>query len=99
MQQESTKVKWYKRKEVWGTALTLLSFSPELINSVVDVGLLPEYTLVAKLATPIGLILTALGLRAGYKDNNLPGGLTRVMDKIPDNISGVKGSGNKKFNK
>lgn len=93
MQGQINKVKWYQRKEVWGTALTLLSFSPELINSFVDVGVLPEYTIVAKLATPIGLILTALGLRSGYKDNNLPGGLTKLMDKVPDRISGVKGSG------
>lgn len=92
MSDQPAKVRWYQRKEVWGTALTLLSFSPELINSVVDIGLLPEYTLVAKLATPIGLILTAFGLRSGYKDNNLPGGLTKLMDKVPDSITGVKGS-------
>lgn len=91
MNEQPVKVKWYQRKEVWGTALTLFSFSPELINSVVDIGLLPEYTVVAKLATPIGLILTALGLRSGYKSNNLPGGLTRLMDKVPDSITGVKG--------
>lgn len=92
MDEQTNKVKWYQRKEVWGTALTLLSFSPEIVNSFVDIGLLPEYTLVAKLATPIGLILTALGLRSGYKDDNLPGGLTKVMDKIPDSVTGVRGS-------
>ena len=96
---EIKKIKFWQRKEVWGTALTLLSFSPEIVNSFVDIGILPEYTLVAKLATPIGLILTALGLRSGYKDNNLPGGLTKAMDKIPDTITGVRGSGNEKFNK
>lgn len=95
MNEETKKVKWYQRKEVWGTALTLLSFSPDIVNSFVDVGLLPEYTIVAKLATPVGLILTVLGLRSGYKDNNLPGGLTKAMDKIPDSITGVRGSGNK----
>jgi len=95
MDEEPKKVKWYQRKEVWGTALTLLSFSPEIVNSFVDIGILPEYTLVAKLATPIGLVLTALGLRSGYKDNNLPGGLIRAMDKMPDNITGTRNSGNK----
>ena len=96
---EPNKIKFWQRKEVWGAALTLLSFSPELIHSFVDVGFLPEYTIVAKLATPIGLILTALGLRSGYKDNNLPGGLTKAMDKMPDSVTGVRGSGNEKFNK
>ena len=66
------KVKWYQRKEVWGTALTLLSFSPEIINSMVDVGLLKDFTLVAKLATPVGLILTVLGIRSGNRDKNMP---------------------------
>jgi hypothetical protein len=92
MNEETKKVKWYQRKEVWGTALTLLSFSPEIVNSFVDVGILPEYTLVAKLATPFGLILTALGLRSGYKDNNLPGGLSKAGKKIDNSI-------NKYFNK
>lgn len=92
MNEEPKKVKWYQRKEVWGTALTLLSFTPEIVNSFVDIGILPEYTLVAKLATPIGLILTALGLRSGYKQDNLPGGITRAMDKMPDEFTGIKGS-------
>ena len=95
MNEEQKKVKWYQRKEVWGTALTLLSFSPELVNSFVDIGILPEYTLVAKLATPIGLILTALGLRSGYKEDNLPGGITKTMDKMSDKITGIRGSENK----
>jgi len=99
MNEHTNKISFWKRKEVWGAALTLLSFSPEIVNSFVDIGILPEYTIVAKLATPIGLILTALGLRSGYKDDNLPGGLTRMLDKIPDNISGVKGIRNEKFNK
>lgn len=86
------KIKFWQRKELWGAALTLLSISPELINSVVNIGLLPEYTLIAKLATPIGLILTVLGLRSGYKSDNLPGGITKVMNKIPDSITGVRGS-------
>lgn len=98
MNEQRNKLVWYKRKEIWGAALTLLSFSPEIVNSFVSVGILPEYTIVAKLATPIGLILTALGLRSGYKDNNLPGGITKAMDQIPDSITGVKGSGNEKIN-
>lgn len=92
MKEQTKKVKWYQRKEVWGTALTLLSFSPEIVNSFVDVGILPEYTLVAKLATPVGLILTALGLRSGYKYKNLPEGLSKAGGKIDSSI-------NKFFNK
>lgn len=87
MQEESKKIKWYQRQEVWGTALTVLSFSPDIINSFVDAGILPEYTLVAKIATPIGLILTALGLRNGHRDKNLPSGLSKVGEKIDTSIN------------
>ena len=90
MDDELKKIKWYQRQEIWGTALTVLSFSPEIINSFVDVGILPEYTFVAKIATPIGLILTALGLRAGYKDKNLPGGLSRVGKTIDKSLNKFK---------
>jgi hypothetical protein len=69
---EADKVKFWQRKEVWGSLLTLISYSPEIINSVVGIGILPEHTLVARLVTPIGLILTALGLRDGKKYNNMP---------------------------
>lgn len=62
---------WYKRKELWGMLLNLASFSPEIIQSFVDVGVLPPYTALAKLALPIGLILTVLGLKKGYKSENL----------------------------
>ena len=82
------KIKFWKRKEVWGTALTILSFAPEML------GLFPQHTLAFKIATPIGLILAALGLRSGYKADNLPSGITRVMDKAPDTVTGVKGSDN-----
>lgn len=76
-------IPWYKRKELWGTALTLLSFSPELINSVVDAGIIPEYTLIAKLATPIGIILTVLGLRKGYNAKNL---IFQNNSKLPEGL-------------
>ena len=85
---EADKVKWYQRKEVWGTALTLLSFSPDIINSLVDTGILPGFTLVARLATPVGLILTALGLRDGKKFNNMPWSKGEEIpeDKLPSGL-------------
>lgn len=67
-------VKWYQRREVWGTALTLLSFTPEILS------IFPQHTLAFKIATPIGLILTTLGLRAGQRDKNLP------WNKLPEGI-------------
>lgn len=82
--------KWYLRKEIWGVGLTLLSFSPEIIDTFVQAGLLKDYTLIAKLALPLGLILNVLGLRKGYKAENLPSGIMKVMDKIPDKYTGTR---------
>lgn len=86
------KISWWKRKELWGTILTAISYSPEIIGSFVDIGIIPEYTLAAKLVMPLGILLTIFGLRKGYKSDNLSSGLTKMLDKIPDEYTGTKGS-------
>lgn len=75
-------IPWYKRKEFWGTVITVISFTPEVLQ------LFPEQTLAFKLALPVGIILTALGLRKGYKANNLWQWITNIMHRIPDKITG-----------
>lgn len=75
-------IPWYKRKELWGTVVTVVSFTPELLQ------VFPQHTLAFRLALPVGLLLTALGLRKGYKANNLLVGVTKIMHKIPDKITG-----------
>ena len=72
MEEAKTK-KWYLRKETWGVVVTLLSFSPELINWAVQTDILADYTLLAKLALPIGILLNVLGLRKGWRAENLTG--------------------------
>lgn len=85
--QSSKPCPWYKRLENYGGILTGLStiltlFSPN--------------TLAYKAGIAIGGILTMTGLRNGYQANNLPSGITQVMDQIPDKITGVKGSATSK---
>lgn len=75
-------IPWYKRKELWGTLINLVAFAPELLQAF------PEKTLAFKLALPVGIILTALGLRKGYKANNLWRWTTDIMHKIPNKITG-----------
>lgn len=85
---EEKKIKpWYLRKEVLGTALSTVS------------GLLmlfPSHTTAYKVGATIGITLGGItgiiGLRKGYQANNLPDGITKVMDAIPDSLTGVKGS-------
>lgn len=83
---EENKKAWYKRKEFWGSALTtasglLMLFSPNTVAYKIGTGL----SIIA------GSGLIGQGLKTGYQSDNLPSGLTRVLDLIPDRITGVKG--------
>lgn len=77
------KIKWFQRKENWGVALTAVSGILVLFN---------EHTAAYKIGVGLGVGLTAFGLRSGYKADNLPKGITEVMDSIPDSITGKKGA-------
>ena len=70
---ESKPKKWHKRKEVWGAALTVISGGLMLFA--------PVYTVAYKVGAFIGLALGAFGIKKGYKANNLPSGLTKIIDK------------------
>jgi len=74
---------WYKRKETWGAALTTLSSVLVLFE---------QKTVAYKVGIVLGVGLTAFGLRKGYKADNLPSGVTEVMDSIPNILTGKKGS-------
>ena len=92
---------WYKRKEFWGpiiaAASTALGYLPDATPMIIQ-KLVPKHTVIFHLAQPIGIILggifTAIGLRKGYKADNLPGGVTKVLDQIPNEITGIKGEDN-----
>jgi hypothetical protein len=76
--------KWWKRKEVWGGVLTVLSAGLELFAA--------PHTLGYKAGILIGVGLSVWGFRKGYQADNLPSGISKVMDRIPDKITGVRGS-------
>lgn len=84
---------WWKNWRTYTSiGLGVLAFSPELIDWAVKADLLKDYTLLAKLGVPLGILVKILNLKAQYKMDNLPSGITKVMDKIPDKYTGVKGS-------
>lgn len=70
---ESKPKKWYKRKEVWGAALTMVSGGLELFA--------PPHTVAYKIGVFVGIGLSAFGVSKGYKAKNLPSGLTKTIDK------------------
>lgn len=77
---------WYARMEFWGSLIMpasgiLMLFSPNTI----------AYKVGAGLGFLAGSGLFGAGSKKGYQSDNLPGGLTKVMDMIPDSITGVKG--------
>lgn len=74
---------WWKRKETWGAALTVISGGLELFA--------PSHTVAYKVGVFLGLGLSATGLRKGYSSDNLPSGIASLMDKIPNSITGEKG--------
>ena len=76
------KKKWYKRKELWGAALTVISGGLELFA--------PPHTVAYKVGVVVGIGLSAFGLRQGYQGDNLPSGISKYMDKIPNNITGKR---------
>lgn len=76
---------WWWTKTIGQAALTTgVAFAPELLQ------LLPEHTLLFKLALPIGMFLKLTFMRKEYQENELPDGLSKVGDKIPDRITGIR---------
>lgn len=86
-EEKKNSIKWYKRLEVWGTLLQgisgiLLLFPGHTTAHLVGAGL----------GIGIGTATQVKGLLKGYQADNLPDGITKVMDSIPDSLTGVKGS-------
>jgi hypothetical protein len=84
---KNEELKWWLKTgaEVIGT--TAIAFAPELLQ------LLPENTLLFKLAIPIGVAIKFFKMKYDYKRDNLPSGISeKTLDKLPDKITGIKGS-------
>lgn len=78
---------WFWTKTVGiGLVSTAVAFAPEIMQ------VFPEHTLVAKLALPVGFFIKWMMAKKDYKKDELPSGITKLMDKIPDKYTGVRGS-------
>lgn len=77
---------WWLKTVGQGLAVTAVMFAPEILR------IFPEETLAFKLALPIGAFLKFMWMKKEYQKNVLPTGMTKVMDTIPNEITGEKGS-------
>ncbi len=77
---------WWLKTAAQGLAVTAITFAPEILQ------VFPEQTLAFKLALPIGFLVKFLWMKREYKQDVLPTGMTSMMDRVPDSITGVKGS-------
>lgn len=92
MEQQKKSKWWATWHAISSVGLGLLAFSPELIDWAVKSNILADYTLLAKLGLPLAVLVKILNLKKQYQLDNLPSGLSKMMDKIPDKYTGVKGS-------
>lgn len=84
--QDKHNLKWWLKTGTQVLVTTAISFAPEILQ------VFPEHTVAFKLALPIGFALKLFMVKADYKKDILPSGMTRLMDKVPDSLTGVKGS-------
>lgn len=78
---------WYYLKQGGiFAASTAIAFLPEILGQFAD------HTLAFKIAMPISIAWQTTKLRDNYMKNTLPNMMTKFLDKVPDGVTGVKGS-------
>lgn len=85
-EQKKQTVWWWTKTVLQGLATTAISFTPEIL------GLFPEHTLAFKLAIPAGFLVKYLVTKTHYEKDTLPSGVAAQLDKVPNSITGVRGS-------
>lgn len=84
--EEKKNLKWWLKTTLQVGGMTLVTFAPELFQ------LFPEHTLLFKMALPLGFAIKLFGTKLEYQKGNLPEGMTKLMDRIPNRFTGEKGS-------
>jgi hypothetical protein len=79
--------KWFRRREFWGNLLTVVSLAL--------VTFFPKDSQWFLIGTFLGAALSIMGYRKGYQADNLSKVETKILDAIPNELTGVKGSGAK----
>jgi len=78
---------WWLKTIGQGLATTAVAFAPEILQAF------PEHTLIFKLALPIGFFIKYTFAKKEYQKDILPSGLSdKVFDKLPNGLTGIRGS-------
>jgi len=85
-EQQKHNFKWWLKTVGQVTLTTAITFAPEILH------IFPEETLAFKLALPIGFALKMLAMKTEYQKDVLPSGMTKLIDSVPNSVTGVKGS-------
>jgi hypothetical protein len=78
--------KYIFRKELWGNILT--------VASLALVTFFPKESKWFLIGTFLGSVLSIIGYRKGYQADNLSKVETKILDAIPNSITGIKGNKN-----
>jgi len=92
MLQPKKNIWWYVKEGAIFLGSTAIAFLPEIIGGATDAGILKDYTLVSKAVPFISMGWRSMKLRKWYMEDVLPETMTKFLDKVPDPITGVKGS-------
>ena len=91
----------FLKNNVWESALTIGAFIPDAVGYIMEVApnylpslleQLPEHTFLAKLALPLSIYIKFKKHKKAYQKDELPNGLSKFYDKVPNAVTGVKGS-------
>ena len=77
-------------KKLWNKILPYIG--PVLTATAGCLELFAHHTVAYKIGIGLGFVLSAFGVRRGYQTNSLPSGLSKQLDRIPNNITGIRGS-------
>lgn len=81
-EEEQKDLQWWAKTLAQTIGVTAIAFAPDILQ------MFPEQTLLFKLAIPIGVIIKMIAYK--YQNNQLPSGLSNIMDRIPDRITGAR---------
>ena len=87
-EQEKHDFKWWLKTGAQVLVTTAISFAPEILQ------VFPEHTVAFKLALPIGFAVKLFLTKSEYKKDKLPNGMAKILDKVDDKYTGVRGSEN-----
>lgn len=90
MSEKKKNIWWYIKEGLIFAGASLLTFAPEVVQGLTKLDVLKDYTMVSQAALPAAVLWRTLKIRKNYMQNTLPNFITKLMDKVPDKVTGEK---------